>query len=226
MADINLTTTAITPMTTTLTTLRARLRQELHDEDVAAYRWTDAVLNRHLERAVRELSAVLPREQKAGLTTSPGSRDVDIAGLGGLVAVEAVEYPTGEWPPSYAQFSVFEATLTLLVEATPAGAESLNVFWGRLHTLDGSTSTLPAATEEVVVTGAAAYAALEWASFATNRANVAGDAAFEGYLAWGQERLKQFRDALRGFGREARVRNASLYRPERRGSHQTVQWQP
>jgi hypothetical protein len=141
------------------------------------------------------------------------------------VAVEAVEYPAGQWPPSYVQFSVFETTLTLLVEGAPAGAETLNVYWGRLHTLDSSTSTLPTATEDVVVTGAAAYAAIEWASFATNRANVAGGAAFEDYQAWGQERLKQFREALKALGREARVRNASLYRPERGGSRQTVQWE-
>jgi hypothetical protein len=74
------------------------------------------------------------------------------------------------------------------------------------------------------VTGAAAYAALEWASFATNRANVAGAAAFEGYQTWGEERLSQFREALRAFGREAKVRNASLYRPERGVSRSTVQW--
>jgi len=76
----------------------------------------------------------------------------------------------------------------------------------------------------VVVTGAAAYAALEWASFATNRANVAGQDAFENYKGWGEERLRQFREALRGFGREARVRNAALYRPERFSSRNTVQW--
>lgn len=224
MADINLTTTAITPMTTTLTTLRSRLRQELHDEDSANYRWTDATLNRHLARAVREVGLVLPREQKTGLSTTSGSRDVSVSGLGELVRIEAVEYPTGQWPPSFVQFSVFETTLTLLVEAAPAGVQALNVYWGKLHTLDVSTSTLPATAEDVVVTGASAYAALEWAGFATNRANVTGAAAFENYQAWGEERLRHFRDALRSFGREARLRNAALYRPERAGSRNTVQW--
>ena len=61
MADIELTMADVTPTTTSLTTLRTRLRQELHDEDAANYRWTDTILNRHLARAARELSLVLPR---------------------------------------------------------------------------------------------------------------------------------------------------------------------
>jgi hypothetical protein len=225
MADINLTTTAVTPTTTSISTLRGRLRKELHDEDAANYRWLDSVLDRHLSRAVRELSLVLPREQKSALETTAGSREIDLETLTDLVRVEAVEYPRAQWPPAYVQYSLFGNVLTLLVEGAPAGVEAVNLYWGRLHTLDGSTSTLPSIAEDVVVTGAAAYAALEWASFATNRANIAGAAAFEGYQAWGEERLRQFREALRAFGREAKVRNASLYRPERGVSRSTVQWQ-
>ena len=212
-------------MTTTIDTLRAVLRQELHDEDAGAYRWVDDVLDRHLTRAMRELSLVLPREQKTALSTTPGSREVSIATLTDIVRIEAIEYPAGEWPPCYAQFSVHETTLTLLVSGAPAGVESLNVLWGSLHTLDASTSTLPAMAEDTVVTGAAAYAAIEWASFATNRANVAGTEAFESYRTWGDERLEQFREALRGFGRAARLRTSSLYAPEQAAGRNTVQWQ-
>jgi len=199
-------------LTTTIDTLRAVLRQELHDEDAGAYRWVDDVLDRHLTRAVRELSLVLPREQKTALSTTAGSREVSIATLTDLVRIEAVEYPTGEWPPSYAQFSVYETTLTLLVAGAPAGVEGLNVLWGSLHTLDVVASTIPTMAEDAVVMGAAAYAALEWASFATNRANLTGVEAFESYREWGNERLEQCREALRGFGRAARVRQCSCTR--------------
>jgi hypothetical protein len=224
VADINLTTTAVSPMTTNLTSMRTVLRQELHDADAANYRWQDSILNRHLARAVRELSLVLPREQKTALNTTAGSRSLSISSLSDLVRIEAVEFPTGAWPPVYVQFSVYETTLTLLLDGVPASVEPVNVYWGKLHTLDVSTSTLPPSAEDVVVTGAAAYAALEWASFATNRANVSGTAAFENYQAWGEERLRQFREALRAFGREARVRNATLYRTGGEASRNTVQW--
>jgi hypothetical protein len=224
MADINLTTTAVSATATNIVTLRNRLRQELHDEDASDYRWLDAVLDRHLARAARELSLVLPQEQKTPLTTTPGSRDLDIASLSDLVRVEAAEYPTGQWPPCYAQFSVFGTTLTLLTQAAPAGSDAVNVYWGALHELDTSASSLPPAAEDAVVLGAGGYAALEWAGFATNRANVAGAAAFTGYQAWGEDRLVRFREALRDFGREARLRSAALYSPERTGSRATVQW--
>jgi len=64
-----------------------------------------------------------------------------------------------------------------------------------------------------VATGAAAYAALEWASFATNRVNVGGQDVWRDYLTWGQERLAEFERALAGHGRRNAVRVRQLYRP-------------
>ena len=133
MADINLTTTAVSATTTNIATLRNRLRQELHDEDPSDRRWLDAVLDRHLTRAARELSLVLPQEQKTSLTTTPGSRDVSISGLSDVVRVDAVEYPTAQWPPAYVRYSVYKTALTLLVESAPSSAQALNVYWGALH---------------------------------------------------------------------------------------------
>src|SRR5213593_2163228 len=65
-----------------------------------------------------------------------------------------------------------ELSITPLTDRMPAAAESVNVFWTKLHTIDGSGSTVPARFEDVIAGGAAAYAALEWASFSTNRVNV------------------------------------------------------
>src|SRR3972149_66895 len=103
MADINLTTTAVSPTTIDRDDLRTRLRQELHDEDSANYRWTDAGLNRHIDRAVRELSAVWPRERKTTAQTAAGSREVSVT-LDQLVRVEAGGDPTGEGPPAAGQW--------------------------------------------------------------------------------------------------------------------------
>ena len=47
-----------------LATIRAEVRRDLHDEDAAAFRWVDTVLDRHIKRAVREYSMVSPLEQK------------------------------------------------------------------------------------------------------------------------------------------------------------------
>ena len=95
----------------------------------------------------------------------------------------------------------------------PAAAESVNVFWTKLHTIDGSGSTVPARFEDVIAGGAAAYAALEWASFSTNRVNVGGRDVWREYLLWGQERLAEFQRALARYGRRDAVRARRLYAP-------------
>jgi hypothetical protein len=87
------------------------------------------------------------------------------------------------------------------------------VRYSKLHTLDATSSTLPAALEDVVATGAAAYAALEWASYATNRVNVGGADAWSHFHTWGAERMAAFHKALAKYGRERRLRSRRLYVP-------------
>ena len=78
--------------------------------------------------------------------------------------------------------------------------------YSKLHTLDATSSTLPVALEDVLATGAGAYAALEWSSFATNRVNVGGIDTWRDYHTWAQERLAKH-------GRERSVRSRRLYQP-------------
>ena len=196
-----------------LSEMRGRLRKDLHDEDATNQRWTDAEMDRHIQRAVREFSLSQPLEAKAALTTAAGSRELSIAGLTDLVAIEAVEYPVGQYPPSYVRFSVWQSTLTLLVAAAPAAAEGVNVYYTKLYNIDAASSTVPPQFEEVIAAGAAAYAALEWASFATNRVNVGGQDVWREYLTWGQERLADFQRALARYGRRNAVRARHLYIP-------------
>ncbi|MBI4338599.1 MAG: hypothetical protein HY680_01455 [Chloroflexi bacterium] len=196
-----------------LATMRARVRRELHDESAPNYRWTDDEIDRHIQRSAAEASVASLRERKATLTTSAGSRDLSLATITDLVSVEAVEYPTGQYPPTYVRFSTWAGTLTLLVDSPPGGAENVNIYYGALHTLNATTSTLPVEVEDVVATGAGAYAALEWANFAINRINVGGEEVWRQYVTWGQERLAAFLEALRRLGQRNAVRARSLYVP-------------
>ena len=207
-----------------LTEMRARVRQDLHDEDANNYRWTDDELDRHIEHAVRELSLAVPLEAKATPTTTAGSRELSIASLTDLVAIEAVEYPVGEYPPRYVRFSLWGETLTLLIESTPGDGEEVYVYYGKLHTLDETNSTIPSPLEELVAIGAEGYAAIEWASFATNRVNLGGDQAWRNYLVWGQDRLASFMKGLAKHSRKNVVRCRRLYRPYEPGAGQTSEW--
>jgi len=206
-----------------LAEMRARLRQDLHDEDESNYRWSDEELNRHIEHALRELSLAVPLEAKATLTTTAGSRELSLSTISDLVAIEAVEYPVGRYPPRYVRFSLWGDTLTLLVEGAPSGGEEVYIYYGKLHTLDETTSTIPSPLEDLVVIGGAGYAAIEWASFATNRLNVGGESTWRNYLTWGQDRLASFLRGLSKHSRKNVVRSRQLYRPYEPPRSQTTQ---
>lgn len=195
-----------------LTDMRAIVRRDLHDEDASNYRWTDDELNRHIARAVKDLSEQLPYEQKATEATTSGSRELDISDLADRVVVTAVEYPVGQFPKRYQRFSLWGDTLTILSEEIPDGSNAY-VYYGKLHTLDASGSTIPAQYEDLVAAGAAGYAATEWAIFAVNQVNVGGGVTPREFLNWGRERLSEFRKELRRLGRRNRVRLNTLYRP-------------
>jgi hypothetical protein len=188
------------------------VRADLHDSDAGNYRWTDAELTRHISRALGELSESLPLPAKAVLPTVAGSRELDISGLDDRIMVAAVEYPLGDTPPSYQQFSIWGETLTILSGDLPSGANCA-VLYGAKHTLDVSSSTLPSKYEDLVADGACGYAALELAVYAINKVNVGGAVAPSDLLEWGNQKLKFFRQELKRMGRRNRVSINALYEP-------------
>ncbi len=205
-----------------LTTMRTRVRRDLRDEDAANERWSDDELDRHIGRAVQEVSLAAPLEAATTLLTTAGSRDLDIAALTSRVSVETAEYPTGQYPPSLVPFTTWGDTLSLLVDGEPSEGEAVLVRYAQLHTLDDEGTTLPDRLHDLVATGAGAYAALEWASYATNRVNIGGAETWRNYHTWAQERMAAFAKALAKLGRERRLRAHRLYQPATDGSPRTV----
>ncbi len=195
-----------------LTDMRAIVRRDLHDEDADNYRWTDNEVNRHIAHAVQELSEYIPYEQKATKATTSGSRELDISTITDRVTVETIEYPVDNFPRRYQRFSLWGDTLTILGDEVPDGSNAY-IYYGKLHTLDASNSTIPAQHEDLIAAGAAGYAAVEWAVYAINRVNVGGTITPREFLAWGNEKLRYFKQELRRLGRRNRVRVRSLYKP-------------
>jgi hypothetical protein len=194
-----------------LNTMRTIVRRDLKDEDAGDYRWSNDELDRHIARAVKEFSEAVPFPAKATLPTTADSRVIDISPLTDRVMVEAVEYPLEVFPPSYQRFALWGHALTLFGDETPDGSDC-NVYYGMLHTLDADGSTIPTRYEDLIATGAEGYAAVEWAGFAINRVSVGGSTTPQEFLAWGNEKLKQFRSELRRLGRRNQVRIRQLYR--------------
>jgi len=196
----------------TLSEMRAIVRQDLHDEDSENYRWSDDELDRHITHAVKEFSEAIPLEQKETKATTASSREIDISSLADRVMVQAVEYPVGRFPKIYQRFSLWGDAITLLGDEVPDGSNAY-IYYGKLHTLDAQSSTLPPIYEDLVSTGAAGYAAIEWAAFAINRVNIGGIITPKEFLGWGQARLGYFKQELKRLGRRNRARINQLYKP-------------
>lgn len=194
-----------------LSEMRTIVRRDLHDEDASNYRWTNDVVDRHIAHAVTDLSHALPLEDTTLIATTSGSRDISIAALTTRVMVEAVEYKTGNFPPSYQRFSLWLDTLTILSDEVPDGSNA-KVYYGKLHTM-GATSTIPPMYDNLVALGAAGFALVEWAAYAVNRVNVGGAATARIYRLEGEARLNRFRNSLKSLGRQSRVRVRQLYTP-------------
>jgi len=193
-----------------LSTMRTVVRRDLKDEDAGNYRWSDDELDRHIAHAVKEFSEAVPLPTKAVLPTTADSRVIDISPLTERVMVEAVEYPLEQFPPRYQKFALWGHALTLFTDEAPNGA-NCHVYYGILHTLDAEGSTIDTKHEDLVATGAEGYAAVEWASYAINRVSVGGTTTPREFLAWGNDKLKQFRSELKRLGRRNRVRIRQLY---------------
>lgn len=213
-------------MATTLSTIRGNVRRDLHDEDANAYRWTNDEVDRAIARAVKEFSGFIPNQQKNTLTTTANVSTISVSTLTEMITIERVEYPVDEWPPEYCRFSIWAGIMTLLGDRVPAGVENVYVFWNKLHTLDANSSTIPAWAEDLIATGAAGYAAMEWASYATNRVNVGGERTYEFYRQFAIVRLEEFRKSCRELGEHSRVRSNLLYSPALPADSQSTDWGP
>ncbi len=195
-----------------LTEMRTLVRRDLKDEDAENYRWTDDELNRHIAHAVKDFSGAVPYEQKATKATTSGSQEIDISTITNRIMIEAIEYPVDKFPKRYQRFSLWGDTMTLLDGEVPDGSNAY-IFYGKLHTLDASSSTIPAMYEDLIAVGACGYAATEWAAYAINRVNIGGDVTPREFLAWGKEKLNLFASELKRLGSRNRVRVRSLYKP-------------
>jgi hypothetical protein len=187
----------------------AVVRQDLHDEDSSNYRWTDNVLTRHLNRVLAELSESIPVPVKATVSTVAGARELDISSLTDRIMVAAVEYPLGETPPGYQQFSIWGDTLMIITGPRPDG-NNCNIYYGVAHSMNAESSTLPAKYVDLVAGGICAYAAVELALYTINRVNAGGPDTPGTLLEWGNQKLKIFRQELKRLGRRNRIRVSDL----------------
>jgi len=189
-----------------LATMRARVREDLQDEDEANYRWTNDQVDGAIERVVREFSIVKPIQQQDDIATVESSRDIDISSLSGLIRVESVEFPIGQHPSYYQKFRLWQDTIQMSDEGDGGDAR---VRWYKEHTLDAESSTIPSQFEEIIVLGATGYLATSASVYTVDKATIAGKWATINFLKWGEQRLERYEKKLRAL--KSRVITKEFY---------------
>jgi len=163
--------------------MRARVRQDVKDEDAANYRWTDDEVDGAIERAVGEFSLRYPVQPQSDIPTTEDSNEIDISSLEKLVKVYSVEFPIGEKPPRYQEFAVWQSTIHM---EDSGNGDDARIRWGQLHTLDAESSTIPEQFEEIIVLGATGYLT-----------TITGRHDAVRLLDWGRARLARYEHELR-----------------------------
>lgn len=197
---------------TTLLDFRAWARADLRDTDPAAYLWPDATLDRHILRAVQEYQQACPRQGTRDLAAEAGAVDYPLAGpnaIPDLLWIEAVEYPVGSRPPSWAPFSTWGDNLHLRIAEPPAEGETIRLYLALAHVVDAAGSTVPVADEHTVALGAAGFAALDQSVFTINRLNTSTWTPRR-YQEWAAGQLDLFRARLRARAAATVARGGSV----------------
>ena len=186
-----------------LTELRARVRQDLKDTDVANYRWTDDEVDGAIQRAVREFSLVAPQIQETDIATVSGSRDLDISSLTGMVRLLRLEFPVGTK-------QLFERWGTKLVMLDKGNGDDARLRWAKLHIV-GATSTIPEHLEHIIVLGATGYLATSESVYTADRATIGGRWSSPQLLSWGTARLERYQRLLNDLRKDSKLISLELY---------------
>jgi hypothetical protein len=198
-----------------LATLRDLVERDLDDTDNEV--WGTDDIDRALERALAGYSQVNPQQSVTEMELAKDGPEVDISSITGLTRVIKVWYPydssAPESPPNWVRWDKWGCTLYISSGDEPAAGETVRIYYHKGHTIQGldgaSETTVPAEDEELLVTGAGAYAALQKARGSVGEAGVSTETP-EHWLQWGKSRTAAFNEGLQ------RVRNRELRRIDKR----------
>lgn len=127
---------------------RANVRNDLMDLDPTAYRWTDAVINREIDRSVDRYSHLAPLYVWSQMATIAQSRVYATPTQAWFL--ERVEYPLGQYPKRYVVFSE-RTSPQIATPVNPAGGPNFGLAQQAGGSLNGTyqygvTYTVPGYT--------------------------------------------------------------------------------
>lgn len=177
---------------------------ELDLDDTSNAIWSTADVDRGIKRALREYSQANPQKVVGTISLAADGREVSLSTLTGLIRVVRVWYPytaaDPEYEPAWVRFHEYAGTLYVISDSEPQSGEVVRVYYHKEHTikdLESATSTtVLLEDEEVIVTGAGAYCAMQEARSAVGQAGVSGETP-EHWLKWAITQMDAFHRGLR-----------------------------
>ena len=206
-----------------LTAMRTQVRKDLRDE-TTPYRWSDAELDQHIAHAVRDYSKISPRDYLVIIATTPGSREIDISEMVDIIQIYHVEFPHGEFPPSYQPYYLKYPDTLVLAGDTVGDGSNCYIYYGTIHALDDYSSTIPIKDDLTVSLGAQAYALSEYAAYSIDRVPTGRNETPEDFRVRAEELFARFQLELKRL--KSRLRSRKVYTPDITPSSKRTDWGP
>jgi len=202
-----------------LAAIRDRVEQDLKDtgNDI----WSTGEIDQQIHRALRAYNAVDPLRDAAVINSSDGEREYSLSSITGYVQIIDVWYPYDDasppYPPNLPHWHMIDhETLYLDVVDAPTGAsdQKIRLLYFKPHTIEdldgGASTTLDGSGETLVVLGATAYAAAQYAQSLVGKVTVSGWTPKQ-LMDWAEARRIGFYDELGQLARRlTRVQDARI----------------
>lgn len=184
-----------------LADLRDLVEEDLNDTGNAI--WSTDQIDRAIQRALGDYSRVSPQRAVGTVTLAADGREVSLASLTGLLRVVKVWYPytvaEPEDPPEWRIWGRWGGTLRIVDGDEPVNGGIVRVYYFKGHTIEdldaAAATTVPVDDEEVILTGASAYAALQAGRSSVGEAGVSTKTP-EQWLQWATARMRDFQGML------------------------------
>jgi len=182
----------------TLTAIRDRIEQRLNDTGNTI--WSTNWLDEGLRQALAEWSLKLPYQAITTLTLASDTHELDISAVSGLLSVERLWIPytssDPENPPNWEAFEHWEdAQIVYMPDREGQSGDVARIYYTTAHTINGldseTATTLTVPVQSILITGAAAHAALNRALDIQEQVTLGRKTAAE-IERWGAQQLTRF----------------------------------
>ena len=175
--------------------------------DTGNANWSAEELTAHIRRALHGYNPVDPIRAEAEIALAAASREVSLATLTGLMQLTDVWYPydAADYPPERPRWELLSEGTLYLGRRDPSvgGWRACSTPGHTISRLDGAAATtLDDPAEGLIVLGATAYAALQYAQATINTVTVSGWTPRQ-LQEWAAGRLAAFREGLEAVRRRA-----------------------